>query len=87
MAAQHARNQRRRERRTRQLFYEEVARKHNVQLAAKRLIADPVRAASLAQAPKVTVSDEIAQVEAAFSRKPPQPQQPAPRKNSSTCEA
>jgi hypothetical protein len=77
LGAHQERNLRRRERRARQLFYEEVARKHNVQLAAQRLIADPARAASLAQTPRVSISEEVAQVEAAFTRKAPQHQESA----------
>ncbi len=87
LAAHQERNLRRRERRGRQLFYEEVARKHNVQLAAQRLIADPGRAGSLAQAPRVSISEEVAQVEAAFTRKAPQRQESAPRQNTPVREA
>jgi len=72
LASQQLRNQARRERRVRRAFYDEVARKHNISAEAHRLIAEqgkhPLQEAA---SPRVSIADQVAEVEAAFTRKPP----------------
>ena len=76
--AEQQRNRRRRERRARRLYYEEVARHRNIQFAARKLVEDQGETASLAPAQRASVAEQVAQVEAAFTRKPPQRQESAP---------
>ncbi len=71
VVAEQQRNQRRRERRARRLYYEEVARNRNIQFAARKLLEDEKKATSAEPAPRMSVSEEVAEVEAAFARKPP----------------
>jgi hypothetical protein len=81
------RNRRRRERRARHLYYEEVARNRNIQFAAQKLLEDQRKAASPEPRPRVSISEEVAQAEVALNRKPPQPQESAPKKNTPAREA
>ena len=70
------RNRNRRERRARHVYYEEVARNRNIQLAAEKLIADQQRdaraAAAKAQPAPEDSAEATARNEAEINRKPPQ---------------
>ncbi len=65
-----ARNDRRRERHMQRARYQELARNHNIKLAAARLVEDQ-RKAEAASAPATDASPIVAQTEA-DARKPPQ---------------
>ncbi|MFZ0707671.1 MAG: hypothetical protein WAM71_18870 [Candidatus Korobacteraceae bacterium] len=85
--AQQQRNNKRRERRTRRLYYEEVARNRTIQMAAQKMVKDQGKAVLQRPSSPVSVADEVAEAEAAFTRKPPLRQEAAPKQNSSTREA
>ena len=91
--AEQQRNRRRRERRTRRLYYEEVARNRNIRFAAQKLAAQTLRedqpktgAASQPSSP-LKVSEEVDQVEARFTRRPPQSEGYAQRQKVSESES
>lgn len=85
--AEQQRTRRRRERRARRLYYEEVARNRNIQFAAQKLVADQGKAVLQTPSRPVNVSDEVAQVEAAFTRKPPIREDSATKQNAFGSEA
>ncbi len=85
--AEQQRNRHRRERRARRLYYEEVARNRNIQSAAHKLLQDQHTGASPEQEPRVSISEEVAKVGAALTRKPPLRQESAPRQNASGSKA
>lgn len=85
--AEQQRNRRRRERRARRVYYEEVARNRNIQMAAQKMVTD--RGESVLQRPssRVSVAEQVAQVEAAFTRKPPQREENGTEQNVAAGEA
>ncbi len=85
--AEQQRNRRRRERRARRLYYEEVARNRNIQSAAQKLLENQHQAVSPERAPRVSISDEVAKVEVALTRKPPHLQESPPNQNAPVREA
>ncbi len=73
--AEQQRSRSRRERRTRRLQYEEMARNHNIQRAARKLVEDQRKAEAAASKAQPTSSDAaqaLAQPDADANRKPPQ---------------
>jgi hypothetical protein len=73
--AEQQRSRSRRERRTRRLQYEEMARNHNIQRAARKLVEDQRKAEAAASKPQPTSSNAaqaLAQGDAEANRKPPQ---------------
>jgi hypothetical protein len=73
--AEQQRSRSRRERRTRRLQYEEMARNHNIQRAARKLVEDQSKAEAAATKPQPTSSNAaqaLAQGDAEANRKPPQ---------------
>ncbi|MFZ0706096.1 MAG: hypothetical protein WAM71_10870 [Candidatus Korobacteraceae bacterium] len=86
--AQQEQLRKRRERRARRMYYEEVARNRNVQLAAEKLLADRSKGEGAPRpSSRVSVSDQVAQVEAAFTRKPPQSEEPARQRDAAAVKA
>jgi len=72
LASEQLRNQKRRERRARRVYYEQVARNRNIRFAAQKLAAEQLKAGPAPQASPLSVSEEVAEVEARFTRRPPQ---------------
>jgi hypothetical protein len=74
--AEQQRNRNRRESRARHVYYDEVARNRNIQLAAEKLIADQQRDAKAAAAKAQPAPEDSAEAtahnEAEINRKPPQ---------------